>query len=86
MNYKYNYNYNNYNYDKRHGSGYSSPMQTQVYYPYNTGDERLVGGFLGPFVLGGLTGGLVAPYFYNNNNNRPTYYYPGPYYYPYRPY
>lgn len=33
-------------------------------------------GFLGPFILGGITGGLVAPLFYNN---RP-YYYPVPYY------
>ena len=54
-----------------------------------TGDERFFGGFLGPFLLGGITGGLVAPLFNNNNgyymqppyytNN---YYYP-PYYYPY---
>lgn len=38
-------------------------------------------GFLGPFILGGITGGLVAPLFYNNRpyNN---YYYPMPYYYP----
>ena len=53
------------------------------------GDERFIGGFLGPFLLGGITGGLVAPLFNNNNgyymqppyytNN---YYYP-PYYYPY---
>lgn len=52
-------------------------------------DERFFGGFLGPFLLGGITGGLVAPLFNNNNgyymqppyytNN---YYYP-PYYYPY---
>lgn len=33
------------------------------------------GGFLGPFLLGGLTGGLIAPAFY-----------PRPYYYPYQPY
>ncbi len=56
-------------------------------------DERVFGGFLGPFILGGITGGLVAPYFtggYNNNYNQPpyntnNYYYPpyyyGPYYY-----
>lgn len=34
-------------------------------------------GFLGPFILGGITGGLVAPLFYNN---RPYNYYPYPYY------
>ncbi len=40
-------------------------------------NERF-GGFLTPFILGGITGGLVAPYFYNN---RPYYgYYPYPYY------
>lgn len=48
------------------------------------GDDRLVGGgFLFPFVLGGITGGLLAPAFYP----RPYYpypYYPRPYYqYPY---
>lgn len=75
MNYKYNYNY-----DNRHSNGYI-PMN----YGINQNDTRLAGGFLGPFVLGGITGGLVAPYFYNNNN-RPVYYYPQPYYYPYRPY
>ena len=49
-------------------------------------NNRLVGGaFLGPFLLGGLTGGLVAPFFYGGYN-RPNYYYP-PYYSPYyRPY
>ena len=35
-------------------------------------------GFLTPFILGGITGGLVAPYFYNNRPN--YYYYPYPYY------
>jgi hypothetical protein len=40
-------------------------------------------GFLGPFILGGITGGLVSPLFYGYN--RPYYpYYPYPYYpYPY---
>lgn len=36
-------------------------------------------GFLGPFILGGITGGLIAPAFY-----RPYYPYQYPYYY--RPY
>ena len=54
-------------------------------------NNRFVGGgFLGPFLLGGLTGGLVAPIFYGGYN-RPYnnyYYYPYPYqgYYGYRPY
>ncbi|MBQ1496043.1 MAG: hypothetical protein IIZ40_01650 [Bacilli bacterium] len=50
-------------------------------------DNRFAGGFIGPFILGGITGGLVAPLFYNNN--RPYYYAPYPYYGPYpyyRPY
>lgn len=47
----------------------------RAYHP----NERF-GGFLTPFLLGGITGGLVAPLFYNN---RPYYPYPqyyGPYY------
>ncbi len=44
--------------------------------------------FLGPFILGGITGGLVAPLFYNN---RPYYnnyysYYPIPYQYGFKTY
>ena len=46
-------------------------------YPY---ENRLVGGFAAPFILGGLTGGLLAPAFYP----RP-YYPPYPMYPPYRP-
>ena len=59
-------------------SGYHPPRPNEI----NSNDERC--GFLGPFILGGITGGLLAPaftprpYYYNN------YYYP-PYYY-YRPY
>lgn len=48
-------------------------------------NRPVAGGFLGPFLLGGLTGGLVAPFFYNRPPyyyNQPTYYYP-PYYRPY---
>ena len=53
---------------------------------YNNQDERFFGGFLGPFILGGLTGGLVAPLLTNNNQG---YYYQPPYYtnnYYYPPY
>ena len=60
---------------------------------YRGNDSRLLGSsFLGPFILGGITGGLVSPLFYGNNYgyNRPQYYYyqPGPFYgpFPYRPY
>ena len=53
----------------------------------NYNNDRFVGGgFLGPFLLGGVTGGLVAPLFYGGYN-RPYYnnyyYYPYPYYGPY---
>ena len=53
-------------------------------YRRNNSDDRLLtGGFLGPFILGGITGGLVAPYFYR----QPAYYYPPyPYYPPYYSY
>lgn len=56
----------------------------------NSNDRFIAGGFLGPFLLGGITGGLVSPLFYNNP--RPyynNYYYYPPYprpYPPYRPY
>ena len=51
--------------------------------PNNNGD-RFLGGFFGPFILGGLTGGLIA----NSRPNYPVYYTPYPYYspYPYYPY
>ena len=53
----------------------------------NFNNDRFVGGgFLGPFILGGITGGLISPLFYNNGyrpyyNN--YYYYPYPIYGPY---
>lgn len=58
-----------------------APQNYQYPVAIENNDDRLIGGgFLGPFVLGGLTGGLVAPYFY-----RPyPQYYPYPQY-PYRP-
>ncbi|MDY3934943.1 MAG: hypothetical protein SOZ11_05395 [Bacilli bacterium] len=43
--------------------------------PVRTGDRFIGGGFLGPFVLGGITGGLLAPAFYP----RPYPVYPVPY-------
>ena len=54
----------------------------------NNGDRLIGGGFFGPFILGGITGGLIA----NSRPNYPMYYpYPYPYYqtypyYSYRPY
>ncbi len=55
------------------------------YHALNNGD-RFLGGFFGPFILGGITGGLIA----NSRPNYPLYYTPYPYYQPYpyyyRPY
>lgn len=79
MNPNYMSNYNYYN------NRYPNSIAT------SNNDERLVGGgFLGPFILGGITGGLVSPFFYGGYNRPPVYYYqPGPYRPPYygpRPY
>jgi len=57
-------------------------------YPYRN-NNRYVGGFFGPFILGGITGSLLAPNFYRPNfyppiYNRPPF--PPPFYPPYRPY
>lgn len=49
------------------------PMQNRPFRPNNNL------GFIGPFILGGIAGGLTAPLFYN----RPNYYYPPYYYYPF---
>lgn len=48
--------------------------------PIYGGNRFVGGGFFGPFILGGLTGGLLAPSFYP----RPYPIYPPPY--PPRPY
>ena len=57
------------------------PNNYQIKRP-NNGDRFIGGGFLGPFILGGITGGLLAPAF-----NRPYYppmpIYPVPYQMPY---
>lgn len=52
--------------------------------PGNNNNDRFFGGFAVPFVLGGITGGLIA----NSRPNYPMYYQPYPYYgpYPYYPY
>lgn len=44
---------------------------------YGPNDRFIGGGFLGPFILGGITGGILAPTFYPR---------PYPPYPPYRPY
>lgn len=55
------------------------------YRPMNPNDDRLIGGFAFPFLLGGVTGAALAPNFWNQGYNRPGYYYP-PRPYPPRPY
>lgn len=61
--------YNNYNY-RRNFYNVRRPI----------GDRIIGGGFFGPFILGGITGGLLAPAFYPRPY--PVYPYPpmpGPY-------
>lgn len=53
----------------------------RMVYPY--GNNRFGGGFVAPFILGGITGGLLAPAFYPRPY--PNYYGPIPMQ-PYRPY
>lgn len=59
--------------------GYYSPYK----YNNNQNDERIIGGFAFPFLLGGVTGAALAPAFWNNN--RPVYYPYPPMPYPYPP-
>ena len=59
-------------------------MYSNFPYNYSSDDERF--GFLGPFLLGGIAGGLISPFFYNggyNNNYYPQPYYNNYYYIPY---
>lgn len=72
-----------YNYSMRPNS--SSSINRPYSQSYNNND-RIIGfggGFLGPFLLGGLAGAAIAPGFYGRP--RP-YYYNNYYYYPYPPY
>ena len=64
---------------------YNNNMQKNYNNHHNNGDRFIGGGFFGPFILGGITGGLIA----NSRPNYPIYYQPYPYYpypYYYRPY
>ena len=67
---------------------YYNTYQGSIYQPaqeINDNDERLLGGFVGPLLLGGVAGYAIGQ---NNYNNRPYMYYtqPYPYYYPYYQY
>ena len=50
-------------------------------YNYRYNNDRLAGGFIFPFLLGGVTGAALAPNFWGGG--RYYYPYPQPYYYPY---
>ena len=64
----YNIPQNKCNYQRNYrNSGNSFDYGMNYNYPttyYNNGDRFIGGGFLGPFILGGITGGLLAPAFY----------------------
>jgi len=70
-------------------SNYQNSYMIPANSSYNSSsfsNDRLIagGGFLAPFLLGGLTGAVVAPAFYGRP--RPYYYNNYNYYYPYPPY
>lgn len=48
--------------------GFMYSQRFKGYYPYYYQNNDRIG-FIGPFILGGIAGGLAAPLFYNNNNN-----------------
>lgn len=61
-----------------YGTTSMTSMNSAPYRPISNSNDRLIGGgFFGPFLLGGITGGLLAPNFYP----RPMPYgpYPPPY-------
>lgn len=67
---------NNYQIPNNYNSYY---VPNSYYQTSSNNDERLIGGFAFPFLLGGVTGAALAPNFYRP---RPPYYAP----YPPRPY
>lgn len=58
-----------------YNDNYQYQLNYQMPYAYSDGDRIVGGGFAAPFILGGLTGALLTPYFY-----------PRPYFYPYQPF
>lgn len=67
-------------------SNRSFPMSSNSYSSMPNDSRLIGGGFLGPFVLGGITGGLLAPAFYPRPYPYPRPIYgpfPQPYYGPY---
>lgn len=68
----------------RPSMGSNTMHPSNINTPYGQNDDRFAGGFLGPFVLGGITGGLLAPAFYGPGYGRQPVY--NTYYPPYPPY
>ena len=83
--------YNSYQIPRSFNNSFDSSMNRPMM--SSSSDDRLIGGFAGPFLLGGITGGLISPLFYGRRPYYNNYYYPPyprPYpprpYPPYRPY
>ena len=86
-------NYTTQNYMNNHGnSNYMvNPNTYSTTYSSNPvtygSDDRFIGGFAFPFLLGGVTGAALAPNFWRPPYNRPyPIYGPCPNCYPYRPF
>ena len=83
--------YNSYQIPGSFNSSMNSSFDSYMNRPTSSNsDSRLIGGgFAGPFLLGGITGGLISPFFYGRRPYYNNYYYYPPYprpYPPYRPY
>lgn len=83
--------YNSYQIPGSFNNSMNSSFDSSMNRPIsNSYDSRLIGGgFAGPFLLGGITGGLISPLFYGRRPYYNNYYYYPPYprpYPPYRPY
>lgn len=63
---------------------YSNYPVTNTQHVQNNGDDRLIGGFAFPFLLGGVTGAALAPNFWGLGYRPYPQYGPGPR--PYPPY
>ena len=64
-----------YNYNSYQGSIYTPARDI------NDNDERFIGGFVGPLLLGGVAGYAIGQNSWNNYP-RPMVFYPQQYYYP----
>lgn len=80
-------NMNSYPMSSSSSFGYSPNMYSSSNNFSNSSSDRIIGaGFAAPFLLGGITGGLLAPAFYPRPYYGPYYprpYGPYPYYGPY---